>query len=60
MFLVIIMCYLIISIFVPIYKKGSLVAPTGPGSELIGIGVEWSYRDIYGIDITSIVDRFLE
>lgn len=55
-FLIIIICYLTISALIPVFNTERTYAPIGPGSELMGLAIEKNYRDIYGINITGLVD----
>lgn len=53
--------YIIISILIPAYIGVTYVAPTGPGSELMGLGRKAFRLDIYGINLYnfySIFDRY--
>lgn len=50
--------YLIISALIPVYRIDETFAPTGMNSHLMGLGLKRSYVDIYGINITNIVNLF--
>lgn len=48
-------CYFILSMLIPVYHTGYTHAPTGPGSERMGITLKENHRNIYGLDITNLV-----
>lgn len=50
--------YIIITFLIPVYHTGHTYAPTGPNSELMGLALKQNYRDIYGVDITELVQLF--
>ena len=50
--------YIIISALIPVYCIQETVAPIGENSHLMGLGLKTSYWDIYGINISSIVNLF--
>ena len=50
--------YIIISALIPVYCIQETVTPTGENSHLMGLGLKTSYVDIYGINISSIVNLF--
>ena len=50
--------YIIISALIPVYCIQETVTPTGENSHLMGFGLKMSYVDIYGINISSIVNLF--
>ena len=50
--------YLIISALIPVYCIDETFAPTGMNSHLMGLGLKRSYVDVYGINITNIVNLF--
>ena len=52
------MIYIIISILIPVYNGVTYVAPTGPGSELMGLGRKYSKLDIYGINLYNFYSMF--
>ncbi len=54
----IIFFFIIISIFIPIYDIRYTYAPTGPGSELMGLALKEEKRDMYGIDIKGFLELF--
>lgn len=56
--IIIFIIYIIITFFIPVYHLGHTYAPTGPGSELMGLALKQNYRDIYGMDITELVQLF--
>ncbi len=51
--------YLMISALIPVYRISETYTPTGPNSHLMGLGLKIDYVDIYGINITSIIDSFI-
>ena len=55
---ILIICYLIISALIPVFHLGYTIIPEGQKSELMGLGLKESYRSIYGINITKLVDNF--
>lgn len=50
--------YIVISALIPVYCIQETVTPTGENSHLMGLGLKTSYVDIYGINISSIVNLF--
>lgn len=50
--------YIILSALIPVYCIQETVTPTGENSYLMGLGLKTSYVDIYGINISSIVNLF--
>ena len=55
---ILIICYLIISALIPVFHLVYTIIPEGQKSELMGLGLKESYRSIYGINITKLVDNF--
>ena len=55
---ILIICYLIISALISVFHLGYTIIPEGQKSELMGLGLKESYRSIYGINITKLVDNF--
>lgn len=56
---IIVICYLIISMFIPIYKESHMLpnSHAQDGYYVASGGVEYIIRNIYGIDITNIIDN---
>ena len=50
-YIIILILYLIIIIPIPCYNMSKTYAPTGPGSEFMGLALERTYRDIFGINL---------
>ena len=50
--------YIIISALIPVYCIQETVTPIGENSHLMGLGLKTSYANIYGINISSIVNLF--
>lgn len=48
--------FIIITFFIPIYHNGDTYAPTGPGSELMGLAFKERYLNVYGINIIRIFE----
>lgn len=57
-YITIIFLYIIASAFVPVYHIQEIIIPTGPNAYLMGMGMTNVYKDIYGIDISSIIKAF--
>lgn len=57
-FIVLYVIYIIISILIPIYNGTIYVAPTGPGSELMGLGIKRLKLDIYGMNLDNFYSLF--
>lgn len=57
-FIVLYAIYIIISILIPVYNGTIYVAPTGPGSELMGLGLKAFRLDIYGINLYNFYSIF--
>ena len=57
-FIVLYVIYIIISILIPVYNGAIYVAPTWPGSELMGLGIKRVKSDIYGINLDNIYSMF--
>lgn len=56
--IIIFIIYIIITFLIPVYHLGHTYAHTGSGSELMGLALKQNYRDIYGVDITELVQLF--
>lgn len=50
--------YIIISVMIPIYHIKDTRTPTGFNSHLMGLAVVDVYNDMYGIDISFIINMF--
>lgn len=50
--------YIILSALIPIYHIQDTITPSGPNSHLMGLGIVDKYKDIYGIDISWIINLF--
>jgi len=48
--------FILITFFIPTYHNVNTYAPTGPNSHLMGISFEERYLNIYGVNITKIID----
>ena len=46
--------YIIITFFIPTYQIGKTYAPTGPGSERMGLAYEEKNLNVYGINIIGL------
>ncbi len=57
-FIVLYVIYIIISILIPVYNSMIYVVPTGPGSELMGLGIKNLELDIYGINLDNFYSIF--
>lgn len=49
--------FIIITLCVPIYHNANTYAPTGPGSELMGLAIKERYLNIYGINIINLISH---
>ncbi len=47
--------FIIITLLIPIYHNGNTYAPTGPGSEFMGIAFKERYINMYGINIIRFI-----
>ena len=56
MLYIIYVIFIIITLIIPIYHNGNLYAPTGPGSELMGVAFKERYLNIYGINIIGLTE----
>ncbi len=45
--------FIIFIFFIPIYHNGNTYAPTGPGSEFMGLALKERYLNVYGINIIN-------
>lgn len=52
---VIILIYLIITGLIPAYRIGRSEEPKGENSELMGISINVTIRNVYGMDITKVI-----
>lgn len=57
-FIIIYSLYIILSASIPIYHIKEERAPTGPFSHLMGVEIVDKYNDIYGINISWIINLF--
>ena len=57
-FLMIFIVFFIISVLNPIYYIRKEITPTGPKSELMGLGLKKELKNIYWIDVTNFVEMW--
>ena len=56
-FMFFILIFIIVSILIPIYHVEYTYAPTGPGSEFMGLALKKEIINIYGIDISGLINK---
>ncbi len=52
------LAFLLLILCIPVYYQGRTCLPTGPDSYLMGVAFEEKYLDIYGLNISKLVEIF--